>query len=111
MPINDLEYVGLEHSQVNFGKKNILYMEMELLTALKHYTQFKKLRKQEFALKNLLQKEIFQIKEELKKMDNYLPNLPSSAKGIPNLNTSLKKRDTLEDEINEIKRQISQLDN
>ncbi len=51
MPKNkiELEYIGLDYSKQNYGKKHILYCEMELLRILKRIQNYKKLRKQEFA--------------------------------------------------------------
>jgi len=47
-----MEYIKLDPSEQAYGKKNLLYCEMELLTILKRFKKYKQLRKEEFTKKN-----------------------------------------------------------
>ena len=107
MPIEE-EFVGLESQQVIYGKKQLLYVEMELLTALQKYERYKKLRKEELAVKNLLKKVILELRKEMEIIIQYLPQIKvnSSAKAIKG---TTAKRDTLEAEIQDIRKKIAAL--
>ena len=74
MPIEE-EFVALEVPQVIYGKKQLLYVEMELLTALQKYERYKKLRKEEMAAKNLLKKVITEMKKEMDIIIQYMPQI------------------------------------
>tara|TARA_Y100000310_G_C20629414_1_gene787777 strand:- start:3 stop:329 length:327 start_codon:yes stop_codon:yes gene_type:complete len=105
---SNLKYVSFLNSQLNLGKKNLLYSEMEILTTLKKLKVFTKLRKQEFAAKNLLKKTISQLRKELQNLENFLP-LQELGKESIDLSSSPKNRDSLEAEIDNLKNKISEL--
>lgn len=117
MHINNLKYVIIDYPQINAGKKHMLYIEMEILTALKKYESYKKLRKEELAVKNLLKKTISQLNEKIKVFDNLLPQLPkeqipkfqaNNAKPLQ-ITKTMQKRDVLEEQIEDLRRKISAL--
>ena len=103
------EYVGIGPSEQNYAKKNLLYSEMELLTVLKRYKRYKKLRKEELALKKLLSKVINEIHEEIKKFNESIPHIKEEKYLSEEISGRKKQRSELEDEIDEIRRKIAEL--
>jgi hypothetical protein len=108
MPTEE-RFVGLESSQVMAGKKQLLYSEMELLTILQKYKRYKKLRKEELATKNLLKKVITDIKNEMEILIQYMPQIKIRNSDTESMNENTTKRDSLEEEIQEIRRRIFSL--
>tara|TARA_Y100000310_G_scaffold283662_1_gene305808 strand:- start:233 stop:550 length:318 start_codon:yes stop_codon:yes gene_type:complete len=104
-----MEYIGINSSKQNYGKKNLLYCQMEILTILKKIHKYKKLRKQEFALKNILRKEMKIFQKTLKQLDDILPETKKIKSQVFKINHSPKKRKDLESEIENIKRKIAEL--
>jgi len=105
----EVEYISLDPPQQTYCKKNLLYSEMELLNTIKKYKKYKKLRKEGQALKSLLKRTIKELKEELKKFDQKLPKTHHSKFGPVEINRAQRQRNDLEEEINEIKRRIAEL--
>ncbi len=108
MPTEE-RFIGLDHSQVMAGKKHLLYIEMELLTAMQKYDLYRKFRKEESAVRNLLKKEIVEIKKEMEILSEYFPPLKSKDSDIEPTNISTTKRAALEDEIRKIRNKIALL--
>ncbi len=109
MPTEE-QFVGLERPNVIAGKKHLLYAEMEVLTSLKKYNSYKKLRKEEIALKNLLKKVILDLKKEMEIITQYIPNIKIKEVNVAEtVNTTPGKRETLEQEIQHIRKKIAML--
>lgn len=109
MPTEE-QFVGLEKPNVVTGKKHLLYAEMEVLTSLKKYNSYKKLRKEELALKNLLKRVILDLKKEMEIMAQYIPPVKEKViKVETQVNPTPGKRDTLEQEISDIRKKIAML--
>jgi CO dehydrogenase/acetyl-CoA synthase alpha subunit len=107
MPI-DTKYVGLLPHQVDYAKKMLLYSEMELLSGLKHFQNFKEIRKKEFAVKALLKKASTSLKKELKILDENLPHVQFEKAEIE-LPEEIQSRQSLDSEIEDLKRKIAEL--
>ena len=105
----ELEYIGINSSKQIYGKKNILYCQMEMLTILKKIKAYKKLRKEEFALKKILKKKIEEARETLKNLEKILPETKQNKFRAARIDKTPRKRKDLESEIEEIKRKISEL--
>ena len=103
------EYVEVDHSQQIYGKRNLLYCEMGLLSTTKRYQKYKKLRKQELALKTLLKRALSEIHEELRNFNSLLPETKHSTSEKFEISKGQKKREDLESEIDDIKRKIAEL--
>jgi len=105
-----MEYIGLNHPQQVYAQRNLLYAEMEVLQMVKRYQVYKKLRKEELALKNLLRKKIAEVKEQLQFLSHKLPPVNFERLGFePRQKLSpeqLKKRNKLDDEIEDIKKRL-----
>ncbi|MEK6914936.1 MAG: hypothetical protein AABW89_00135 [Nanoarchaeota archaeon] len=110
MPIEE-QFVGLEKPHVIAGKKQLLYCEMEVLTSLKKYNNYKKFRKEELALKNMLKKVILDLKKEMELMIQYIPQIKEDTKReeIVKNKQSTIRRDSLEEEIQRIRHKIAML--
>lgn len=109
MPTEE-QFVGLEKPNVVAGKKHLLYAEMEVLTSLKKYNSYKKLRKEELALKNLLKKVVLELRNEMEIMVQYIPHVKEKVIVAETVvNTTPGKRDNLEQEIQNIRKKIAML--
>ncbi len=108
MPTEE-QFIGLDKTQVISGKKHLLYMEMELLTALQKYERYKKFRKEEIAVKNLLKKVIIDMRKEIDVIIQYMPQIKIGSSSVEILKGTTAKRDDLEEEIQEIRRKIASL--
>lgn len=106
-----MEYIGLNQASQVYLKKNLLYCEMGLLNSLKRYQKYKKLRKEETLIKDFLRKKISRIKEEFKELDKTLPRVEHKELLAASLQTPREKkhRSQLEEEIDEIKRKLEEL--
>lgn len=103
------QFVGLEKPHVVAGKKQLLYCEMEVLTSLKKYNNYKKFRKEELALKNLLKKVILEMKKEMEIIIQYIPQIKVKESSAQAIRTTPGKRDSLEEEIQKIRKKIAML--
>ena len=111
MPKNkiEMEYIGLLSSKQTIGKKHILYCEMRLLIILKKIEKYKKLRKEEFALKRILKRNIKEASSILSNLENILPEVKQEKFRPLKIYKTSKKRRDLESEIEDIKRKIAEL--
>lgn len=103
------EYIALNPQQHLHGKKNLLYGEMELLTTIKRYRTYLKLKKQELAIKRLLKKKFDELHDEVKNFDELLPRTKEDQFRPLEINRAQKNRKDLESEIEAIKKKIAQL--
>ena len=108
MPIEE-QFVGLDRQQVILGKKNLLYSEMEILTALQKYERYKKLRKEEIAVKALLKKVIIEMHKEMDIIIGYMPQIKVGSSSAEAITGTPAKRDILEEEIQSLRRKIAML--
>jgi len=106
MPTEE-QFVGLENPKVVYGKKQLLYCEMEILTSLQKYDHYKKYRKEELAMKNLLKKIILEMRKEMDIVIQYMPQIKVGSSSAEAIKTVPSKRDTLEDEIQSIRKKIA----
>lgn len=103
------EYIRLDPSIRAYGKKTMLYCEMDLLAVLKRYEKYKKIREDELILKKALRKSILELKEILRKLSRDIPEIKENKFKPVEISKERKKHDELEDEISEIKRRISEI--
>jgi hypothetical protein len=105
----EAEYVSLNPSQQNYSKKNFLYCELELLNTVKHYKKYRKLRKEELALKSLLRRTLNELKAEIKTFESLLPDAHDPRLGAVHISRAQKARQELDDEITDIKKRLAEL--
>lgn len=109
-----VEYIQITPNEQNYAQKNLLYCQMEILTIMKRYQKYKKLRAEEHAYKLLFKRKVKEINEAMENLYKMLPHIPKphvehveakpKAAPIPQ-----PKRDSLEAEIEDIKRKLAQL--
>ena len=104
-----MEYVKLDPSEQIYGKKHLLHSQMEILYIMKRYKEFTKLRKLELKLKTLLKKKVSEVKEETKLLETILPKVKHADSEEKTLRDYPKKRSDLEDEIDDIRRKLAEL--
>ncbi len=109
--LTEERFIGIDYSQVMAGKKHLLYIEMELLTSMQKYDLYKKFRKEESALRNLLKKEISEAKKEMEILSEYFPPIKSKSYDIETTKSTTTKRNALEEEIRKIRSKIATLSN
>lgn len=111
----NMEYVQLTPNEQNYAQKNLLYGQMEILTIMKRYQKYKKLRAEEHAYKLLFKRKVKEINEAMEALYKLLPHIPKphieEEKQVVRKPTPIpqKKRDELEEEILEIQRKLSLL--
>ena len=103
-----VEYVKLENSERIYGQKNLLYCEMEILSVIKRYKAYEKLRKENSKVRDNLKKKVKELQDNLLSLDKTLPRL-SSDRGGRIARRLPKKRSDLEIEIDEIKAKLASL--
>lgn len=105
-----IQYVKVSSPEMAYGKKNLLTSQLEMLNILKRCKQYKKLREEEFVLKIALKNKVDEAKNNLIVLEKLLPrmDMPHSEEVLPQIRIE-KERSTLEDEIEEIKRKLAQL--
>ena len=102
-------YVALNSSQQTYAKKGLLQSEMNLLNTIKRYRRYKKLRKEELALKSMLKRTITELQDAMRKLDASLPEMQEYRSRPTKITKTGQKRKDIEHEIAEIKRKIAQL--
>jgi|SRR3989338_11414098 len=106
-----MEYVKLDSPERNYGKKNLLYSQMEILSITSSYQKFKDLRRKELGLKTLLRRTLNELNEQIKIIDAALPKAKqqkTEEEKFKMIEKAKKPRD-IESEILEIKRQLERL--
>ena len=103
------EYIALQKYQCDYIKKMLLYCQMEALTSLKNYQNYKKLRKQELAVKKILKSKMNDINNEIENVDLLLPKTKSEVFKPVEISKSSKRHKDIEVEIEAIRRKIAEL--
>ncbi len=108
-----VEYVKLVKPEVVYSKKNLLQSQVEILTVIKAYEEFKRLRKEEFMLKIALKSKLEAVKNQIAVFESLLPK--AKIKAEENVeqekmdHQAIKKKLTLEQEIDLLKKKIASL--
>jgi hypothetical protein len=105
------EYVRISVGERFFGQRNLLHSQLELLDSLKHFKAYKKLRKEEFALKVALKSMLEETSGILDKLDRTLPKTKYVDYEDEPIRGRKKKsvEPSLQDEIEEVKRKLGRL--
>ena len=107
-----MEYLALNPASQTYGKKSLLYSEMEILQILKSYANYKKLRKYELILKTKLKTYLKQLKNNVKNLEALIPEIQHKELLSKTPRLKIKSSKTylsLEREIQEIKEKIAAL--
>ena len=106
-----MEYIALNPYAQHQSKENILYSEMETLTLLKRFQNYKKIRKTDLQLRDLLRKAVNSIKKDLDELEKTIPKVHHKELLTSNIIARIKTRksSTLEKEIESIREKIRML--
>ncbi len=108
-----IEYVRLFGTEKIYGSKRLLLAELSLLSSLKHYKEYQRLRTEELAHKIALKKSIEETQNSLRVFDALIPKLPSSPKEKREAKLELQELEaeehSLEREIDNIKHKLEKL--
>ncbi|MBM3233241.1 MAG: hypothetical protein FJY98_01610 [Candidatus Liptonbacteria bacterium] len=114
----DTEYIRLGPQELKYGKKSLLESQFFILNAMKHYNEYRRLRKEEFMLKVALKKSADDVMSSLNHLESLLPKASIKVEKSKHINTShvkevhSKQQDkvlALDLEINRIKQKLSAL--
>lgn len=102
------KYIRFTKQEIDYGKKELLHLELESLLMSKKFEELAKLRKEKIITKTELVKKILPVKKALVNFSNQLPEI---AKNIEkNQEPKAKKpEETLDAQINEIKEKLMKL--
>jgi len=104
------EYVGLSAGEREFGGKNILHGQLDLIDLLKSFKIYKLLRQEELLLKVGLKSKIGEVLELIDKFEKKLPKTSYSADEDKKDNAKKRKRDMgLQAEVEEIHEKLEKL--
>lgn len=102
------EFIRFSSEEMLFGKKRLLESQLNTLSLLKSFKEYKLLRKEELALKITLKNQIDSTLESINLLEKLLPKIetfetPQTAE------QHIKKQFTIEEELEDIKRKLSSL--
>lgn len=116
-----VEYVKFSPAEISYGKKNALHSEMEILTSIKHLSEYKKFRTQELMLKIDLRKKIEEANTAIAILEKSLPKTTFKEiqqqeemehqeieNALPHI-LEQKKRPSIEEELEEIRTKLQSL--
>ena len=107
------EYIKFNPQEMRFSQKNFLQSQLDLLEATKSMRNYQKLRREEFMLRIALKNKIDQTKQSITLLNQMLPKAsppPEKKHKIP-LSGQTKKDLSLQQEIDLIKKKLSQINN
>lgn len=105
-----MEYVRLSHSEEIFGQKNLLSAQIDCLNLVKKFGEYNKIRQQETAAKIFLKRKVAEAMDELKILEKLMPKVKDESNESNEIDKpAQKKRQSLELEIEEIRRKIERL--
>jgi len=103
------EYVKMTDSEKIFGAKSLLHSQVSLLNSVKHIQEYNRLRNEELAIKILLKKKLAEFDDGLKVLEKVMPKMAKEKEEEEVRKDSVKKRMSLESELEEIRRKIEKL--
>ena len=106
-----MEYIKVDPAEQVLTKQHLYHGQIHLLTIMKKYESYKKLRKEEFMLKIHLRRLTTELMEQLALLDKALPQVKFTHTVIDKTRMIMegKKRHDLESEIKEIQHKLSRL--
>jgi hypothetical protein len=119
-------HIRLEQPEAISIKKNLLYLEKDLLETAKRIRNYNSLRKQEFVVKTKLKKDFDILNQLMASIENELPKEETAPLLKENrelkkqtekievkkqvLKKTIEKKDSIEEQINEIKAKLAMLE-
>lgn len=110
------EHIRLQQAERIFSEKNLLHAQLNIISLMKRYEAYKELRLQELLLKIALKTRLAEARNTLMLFDKLLPKpaiVPKAIKhsdaGYASTIAAHKKKQTLETEVDEIRRKLAAL--
>ncbi len=109
------EHVRLQQAECLFGEKNLLHAQLDVISLLKRYDSYRALRSQEMLLKISLKTKLAEARDSLAFFEKLLPKpaiMPKAQKQHQEHDPdhgAHNKRQTLQDEVEEIRRKLAAL--
>lgn len=111
--MTNAEYVRLVPSESNFGQKNLLNTQLELLRLIQSFHKFRVLRDEELVLKVTLKNYIEETSKEIVKLERLLPKAEYKEKTEEVVKKPEEKKKphrlTLEEEIEKVRAKLGKL--
>ncbi len=109
--MSNAEYVRLSPPEKNFGQKNLLGAQLELLRLIQIFHRFRILRDEELILKITLKNYIEETSKEILRLERILPRAEYKEKGEEDEEggEDKTKRLTLEEEIAKVRAKLAKL--
>ncbi|RMD67200.1 hypothetical protein D6817_02220 [Candidatus Pacearchaeota archaeon] len=108
-----VEYVRVSPTERAFGKKNLLYSQLEILKLIESFQRFKELRTEEVKLKMELKQKAEQAENLLAELDKKLPETKHTpapiAKKKGKGKAKVSHKPSLREEMEEIRRKLAML--
>ena len=113
--VENLIHIGLNREELVNSKRDILSTEANLIRILQIIKKYRTLRINELKLKTRLLKKLKETKTELKKLEEILPKpkIPKILQKIENKKEEFKissKKDNLEEQLEEIQKNLRELE-
>jgi hypothetical protein len=103
------EYLQFYPQELKFGKKELLKSQLNMLSFLKNFQNFKELRKEEFNLKIALKIKVEELKKHLNIFEKTLPKTKIKIIEEPIKEKKTNKKLSLEEEIAYIRKKLAEL--
>ena len=105
-----LEFIKLSKEETNYGNKTLLSTQLDAITLVQRLKRYKILRNEELGLKVILKIKLDEALANLDILDKILPKttVKEGTYEFPEMKKD-KERETLSDEIEEIKRKLFKL--
>lgn len=103
------EYVRLSPQETNFGHKNLLSGQLELLRVIQNFHQFRILRDEELILKITLKNYIDATNKEIDRLERLLPKAEYKEETGEDGKEAKDKKLSLEEEITKVRMKLAKL--
>ena len=103
------EHVKISFTEGIYGQRNLLHSQLELLDSMKRFREYKRLRKDEYAMRILLKMKIEDAMGFLDRVNRELPKTTEIADDEPTIKKMKPVELSLQEEIDKVKKKLSRL--
>lgn len=107
------EFVRLSDPERVYGQRNLLHSQLEVLNLVKSFSNYNKLRKEEFELKVALKSKIGEVYELIDSLENKLPKsdykIPKTIKSNFKEQKEKKQKLNVQEEMLELQEKLRRL--
>lgn len=108
------EYVKISKPEIIYSQKNLMRTQIDVLSVLKSYKIYQRLRKKEFILKIELKNKVDEVRNSIVLLEKILPKIIlNKTEKKKSINTAIMREEdlTLEQEVERIRQKLSRLKN